>query len=250
MSALTIALLLAAASPAAAADPLAGTSWRLVSITGHPIPLRARRATVAFGPDGRLSGDDGCNTFGGYRLEGGRLVLTGDGIVTTMACLSRTDPDLMNRGEAFRDALEGAEVRLDGDLLRLRSPDGVRVKLRRIVATPQLQGATWRLHELNGEPVPASARGAMLRLDDGEVAGSDGCNGVWGTYQLRKDAVTFGELGQTTMSCGAERDMYASRFQALLKGDLKVRIEPDRLRLEGPGGGSAVLTPEPEEGPP
>jgi hypothetical protein len=39
---------------------------------------------------------------------------------------------------------------------------------------------------------------AWLTLDDGRVTGSDGCNGVNGSYTAEGDTVTF-ELGMTTM---------------------------------------------------
>ena len=73
----------AASTPGTVA--LAGTDWAIATINGAP-PAAARKAVVTFA-DGRVSGNAGCNSFGGsYVLEGNRLTV-GPLISTKMACM-------------------------------------------------------------------------------------------------------------------------------------------------------------------
>ncbi len=99
MAAMILALALAATAPA---DGVAGAGlpgdWRLSAMTHHPEPPQRRHApTVSFTADGRVSGRDGCNGFGGtYRIDGDRLAAGGMS-VTAMACL-RPDDQISMRG--------------------------------------------------------------------------------------------------------------------------------------------------------
>ena len=67
----------AASSPAASTIELAGTSWRILSVTRGSTSLRpsdGQELTIDFGSDGRVSGNSGCNRFfGPYRQSGDRV---------------------------------------------------------------------------------------------------------------------------------------------------------------------------------
>ena len=83
------AALLAACTSIAAPPPLAGTEWRVAAINGH--------ATAPQGPfrmsfkAGTLSGQFGCNHFGGdFRMRDGMLT-TGAMFMTEMACIPEGD---------------------------------------------------------------------------------------------------------------------------------------------------------------
>lgn len=57
-------------------DALAGTRWQVVSVSGRTLP-QSIRATLAFEPDGRISGTAGCNRYtGAYRVSGTGLEVT------------------------------------------------------------------------------------------------------------------------------------------------------------------------------
>jgi heat shock protein HslJ len=99
-----------------AGTPLAGTSWRLASLTGHdaaslasinrPVVIRFRASEV--------SGSSGCNGFAGtYTIEGGRIAF-GPLMGTMMAC----PQPAMSIEQAVRKALTGAvPYTLAGDTL-------------------------------------------------------------------------------------------------------------------------------------
>jgi len=73
------------ASNRPAARSLAGTHWTITSINGAA-PTARRKAEVSFTAD-RISGNAGCNGFGGgYVLADGVLTVT-QVISTKMACL-------------------------------------------------------------------------------------------------------------------------------------------------------------------
>lgn len=69
----------------AAPPELAGTSWTIATINGQPTAAQ-RKAEVRFSED-RISGNAGCNSFGGgYHLSGG--VMTASQVISTkMACV-------------------------------------------------------------------------------------------------------------------------------------------------------------------
>ena len=59
--------------------------------------------------------------------------------------------------------------------------------------TSKAQG-TWGTANVTGEP--------WLVLEaDGSFNGSDGCNGVFGTYTVSSDTVTLDDMGSTLMFC-------------------------------------------------
>lgn len=83
------AVLLAACTSIQPPPPLAGTEWRVAAINGH--------ATAPGGPfrmsfkAGTLSGQFGCNHFGGdYQLRGDTMT-TGAMFMTEMACIPEGD---------------------------------------------------------------------------------------------------------------------------------------------------------------
>lgn len=131
----TILMLLLAGAPAPAAPELVGAElvgdWRVTAIGGYSEASRRRPLTVTFRADGGVSGYDGCNTFGGtYEVRDGKIVM-GDSVVTTLACLSPTDPFIHDRGRAFLRALAAPKFEVKGSVLKLRSADGQRLTLRR-----------------------------------------------------------------------------------------------------------------------
>lgn len=131
----TILMLLLAGTPAPAAAELVGAKlvgeWRLTAIGGYSEASRRRPLTVTFRADGGVSGYDGCNTLGGTYEVRDRKIVMSDSVVTTMACLSPTDPFIHERGRAFLRALAAPEFEVRGSVLNLRSDDGQRLTLRR-----------------------------------------------------------------------------------------------------------------------
>ena len=147
-------------------DQLRSYQWVAVEVGGEPWPLPSL-PTVEFGAPGSdsfVTGNDGCNSFGGTgRLDGGRLVV-GDVISTMMECA------------------ETAEVVLpqDGD---------------RIVLTES--GTRLALFHSGGD----SARIVYVRLDALDSVGELGA--LSGAWRLGAGDVAHLDFGSDTLTLGA-----------------------------------------------
>jgi heat shock protein HslJ len=86
---------------------LAGTTWRLLSVQGRPVPA-GPDLTLAFDGD-RISGNGGCNSFGGQvTYEPATGVLAVSGLLSTMrACAEAARNDVER---VYLAALQGAAV--------------------------------------------------------------------------------------------------------------------------------------------
>jgi heat shock protein HslJ len=96
-----------------------------------------------------------------------------------------------------------------------------------------LDGTTWMLQTIDGEPVPADVD-ATLSFDNGQAGGSTGCNAYGASYELTDDGeLTFDEIMQTEIYCEEPEgvmDVESAFTSALL--DVKgFRVDHDRLIL-------------------
>src|SRR5262245_12764668 len=105
-----VAAIAAACGPRAEASPrprtpqpLAGTSWRAISVAGA-VPVQGREPTLTFADEKQVNGNTGCNGFfGGYAYGDGEIEFSGVGM-TLMAC-----EDSVNAVEAaYTQALNAA----------------------------------------------------------------------------------------------------------------------------------------------
>jgi heat shock protein HslJ len=121
-------------------------------------------------------------------------------------------------------------------------PNKVSLMLRRVAGgqTPPaaaggnrpLEGTYWKATELAGKPAPGQDPNAEahLQFQKGRVSGSDGCNRVTGSFQLKGDRVTFSQMAATQMACPKSSETEA-RFHAALKNASRLTVAGDRLDL-------------------
>jgi heat shock protein HslJ len=104
-----------------------GGSWRVVDLNGLPV-VEGRAPTLALA-DGRLTGNTGCNSFGGrYDLSRQEGIRFTDIAVTEMAC----EPPVMEQERRFLailNAVQGYSRYGDGSL-SLVAADGSALRLR------------------------------------------------------------------------------------------------------------------------
>ena len=85
--------------------------------------------------------------------------------------------------------------------------------------TEVLENTYWKLTRLNGVPVKTFADRRephlVLRSTEKQLAGSGGCNRFHGGYELDGDALTFGPVVATMMSCPEGMDQEVALFQTL-----------------------------------
>lgn len=110
------------------ASLLQGAEWTVDALAGKPLAAGSQ-VTLAFAPDGQLSGQASCNRFmTAYRLSGEGLAIS-PAAATRMMC----DEALMAQERAFLEALgqvQNFSIEADGALL-LRTGDGRAIRARR-----------------------------------------------------------------------------------------------------------------------
>lgn len=124
-TALSIAFLAACATT----PPNAGGEWRAVDVNGLPV-AGERPLTLTLGPDGRASGNAGCNSFSGtYEFRSRDRLDLGPLAVTRMAC----EPPAMEQEARYLSILEAAESysRYGDGSLSIIAPDGRAIRFRR-----------------------------------------------------------------------------------------------------------------------
>lgn len=104
-----------------------------------------------------------------------------------------------------------------------------------------LLGRKWVFETVAGDTVkvPEGVERPYLRLADGVVDGSGGCNRLIGTYRLDGQGLSFPGLGSTKMYCESTHATEDAIMSALGKVD-GYRVKGQRLDLLG--GGSTVAT--------
>ena len=94
------------------------------------------------------------------------------------------------------------------------------------------QGTYWKLTELNGTAVVPGERRPEAHLvfqSEGRMAGSDGCNRMFGSYTMDGERIRFSKMGGTLMAC---REPARDReFIAALEKTAKWRITGAHLDL-------------------
>ncbi len=110
-------LLLSACAPKD--KPLVG-QWNLVSYGSEGSQTSAAAdssATLTFNGDETVTGNSGCNGFGGvYKMEGDRQVTFSEFVSTLMAC---SDPLMAQEGAMFKVLNGKADYMVDGNLLTI-----------------------------------------------------------------------------------------------------------------------------------
>ena len=104
-----------------ARDPLAGTSWELMSLSGTR-PIAGTTITAEFA-NGQVRGSAGCNSYSGsYQVKGDEITV-GAIAMTEMACL---DPKgAMDQEQVFAGMLADAQTfRLSEGQLQIMISDG------------------------------------------------------------------------------------------------------------------------------
>jgi heat shock protein HslJ len=109
-------------------------------------------------------------------------------------------------------------------------------------ASPALRGTDWKLVALGDKPVtPTDTQRVahfLLQPDSKQVAGSGGCNRMFGIYELNGGALRFSGVGSTKMACRDGMDTESAFLAALLRV-ARWRMNGQQLELSDAAG--AVL---------
>ena len=99
---ISLLLVVTACSAAPSEQSLNGTSWNLVKLYGQTLPAGTRPLTLKFETPTEISGNSGCNSYGGSYTASGSALAFNKVFSTLMAC---ADQGVNNRETAFQQAL-------------------------------------------------------------------------------------------------------------------------------------------------
>ena len=121
---MAILMMLTACSTGKTSPDLSATQWKLVSYgpVSDQTPAAAGIDTsLKFGADGKVSGNLGCNSFGGDYTQKGDQVTFGPLISTLMAC---PEPQMSQESISFAILTGTVKFTLKGDLLTIMDASG------------------------------------------------------------------------------------------------------------------------------
>jgi heat shock protein HslJ len=189
---------------------------------------------------GQVSGNAGCNNYGGgYTVNGNAITFSA--IAGTLRFCE--EPGVMEQESAYLAALQGAaQFEVTGDALYLRNSAGAIVLT--YVPQPQvaLEGTSWVADAYNNgrEAVVSVLVGTEItaRFEGGRLSGSAGCNTYMTSYTVSGNRIEIGPAASTRMLCASPMgvmEQEAAYLAALPMANV-YRIEGDRLILETTDG--------------
>ena len=222
---------------------LAGTSWVMTSVGGQP-PVEGTTVSLNFTSATDVSGDSGCNGFGGTYETDGFHIQFGPLIGTLMACL---DEGVMEQETAFRTALEEAafyDVSTAGNL-RLYDADSTML-VEFAPVSSSLDGTAWDVVNYNNgreAVVSVMADTALTAVFEGDqISGSAGCNSYFGGFVAEDGEISIGPLASTRRACAGEGVMeQEAEFLAALESAATYTISGSRLEMRTADDALAVV---------
>lgn len=243
---LIVTVLLAACTPAQPASPalsLDGSMWNLSGFrTGDDLtpPVLNTHPTLDF-KDGQVSGSAGCNGYGAsYTLDGDKISFGSEGFMSTMMYCEAQG--IMDQETRFLDWMQKAEsVEVVGEQLIVHTPEGDLVFDK---AQPlALEGTNWLLSGIVESDAVVSTvvdQQINIQFQDGQVAGSSGCNRFFADYQLDGEKITLGVVGGTEMACEEDAMLREGAFLSALAQVTAYKIERTTLTLLDANGNALM----------
>jgi len=233
--------------------PFAGTDWMLESYStgGDAVSSLIAETTITakFAADGNVTGNAGCNHFGGqYSLDGADLTVSSL-FSTLMYCET---PGVMEQEATFMGHLANASsYRVEGDRLILTDAEGTDVlffvQAPEVPAAP-LTGTEWTLDSFSNpdsESVSSVIVGTTITAvfsPDGNVTGNAGCNSYGAGYQIDGAELIIEPPVSTKMYCGEPEGIMdqENRYLNLLESVAGYQIDGNRLDLLDEAGASLL----------
>ena len=194
---------------------LSGTSWEVIGYNNGKQAvtsvLLGSTITLAFGSDGTLSGNSGCNSYNGTFTVTDDQITIGPLASTRMAC---ADPaGVMEQESMYLAALgSAATYQIKDTGLELRTKDGA-LAVDGTIALPSslIQGIEWQwvsvTNQSTGETttVPNPESYTITFNADGTMNGKADCNNFSGSYSqengfsIKVEASTMAYCGDTSL---------------------------------------------------
>lgn len=226
---------------------LTGTSWIVESLgegADQVESLPDVQSSLGFLVD-RYGGNGGCNYYVGvYSAQGAELTLESPAR-TGASCTE--EPASLTQENVFMSALATTAryAVVDGNLELFASNGQLMLTLAPLEPAP-LQGTEWSLQFVNVETqwevtIPDSQ--ITLRIEDGQITGTSGCNSYQGTVDIEDGTIVVTELSFTEMACQEPEGVMEQEtlYLSLLEQVALVRQFPQSLELLGEDGSPLLL---------
>ncbi|PKO08333.1 MAG: hypothetical protein CVU40_16255 [Chloroflexi bacterium HGW-Chloroflexi-2] len=224
---------LAACQPKASTS-LEGTSWILVELNGKPA-LSETTITLNLNGD-TLTGNDGCNHYGGsYTSKGDSFSIGEDLMGTLMAC----EETIMTQSSDYTSALRKAsKYNITDTRLHLLDENGNTLAIFE-AQSQELAGTSWLATYVNTESSDgvvssSSIQAAQQTLSfdkDGKISGNAGCNDYFANYEVKDKDLSISAIGSTKMFCGDGLMAEETAFLVALDKAASYRISGDSLQI-------------------
>jgi heat shock protein HslJ len=240
--------------------PLTGTVWQLTMYNnGNEAVvsmLDGTAVSAVFGEDGTLAGSAGCNDYNAtYKVDASSMTVTAPATTRKMC----GDPaGVMEQESAYLQALQmAATYSITGDELEIADADGNTLLIYAAAKAAPLSGVTWSLITYN------NGKGGLVSVlngtevtamfgDDGNLAGSAGCNDYTAAYATEGDKISIGPAATTRKMCAEPEGIMDQEtgYLAALQNAATYKSDEKTLELANADGiriASYALREEPAE---
>ena len=231
---MTIATFALAACQPKTSTSLEGTSWILVELNGKPA-LSDTTITLNLNGD-KLTGNDGCNHYGGsYTSKGDSFSIGEDLMGTLMAC----EETIMTQAGGYTSALRKAsKFSITDNRLHLLDENGNSLAIFE-AQSQELAGTSWLATYLNTESSEGVVTSSSIQASqqtlffdkDGKVSGNAGCNDYFADYEVNDKKLSISAIGSTKMFCGDGLMAEETAFLTALEKAASYRITGDSLQI-------------------
>jgi heat shock protein HslJ len=230
------------------ASGLEGVNWRLdsyLSREGETACVLPDTQVNALFESGRVSGNAGCNSYGGqYMVDGNNLTIS-DVASTLMFC----GENVSDQESSYLANLQSAKsYNISGNLLRIANFNGTVVLTYSVVQPASLTGTEWNMLSYNngrGGLVSALADTKITALfsEEGELTGSAGCNSYSTSYEVNDSTIEIFPAAVTRMYCSIPEGIMEqeSEYLAALQSAASYEIQGEELVLLDANNTRAVI---------
>lgn len=229
---------------------LAGTKWDVTGVNNGKQALvsllNGSAITLNFGADNRVSGNAGCNGYGGSFTSSGDTLKVGQLISTLMAC---SEPEgVMAQEQQYLAALQNsATFEIVGDRLTIRDASGA-MQVTATKQAPATVAGKWNVVSVNNgkQAVVTLIADTKITLNfgaEGTVNGNSGCNTYSGGYKLDGAKIHVGPLATTRMFCETPTGVMdqEAQFLAALEHAATYEISGGMLTIRDAAGAMQVV---------
>jgi len=217
-----------------ASTSLEDTSWILAELNGQPV---LSGTTITLNINGEtLSGNDGCNHYGGsYTSKADSFSVGEDLMGTLMAC----EETIMTQASDYTSALlKASKYSITENRLHLLDDNGNSLAVFEL-QSQELAGTSWLATFVNTESSDgvvssSSIQAAQQNLsfsNDGKISGNAGCNDYFANYEVAGGKLSISAIGSTKMFCGEGLMTEETAFLAALEKAASYRISADSLQI-------------------